>query len=193
MLATPVLHVIAGPNGAGKTTFYEQILGPITHLEFINADRIAAQMSFDDESEVAYRAAAVASELRADRIGQGRSFITESVFSHHSKVELVEVAKAAGYYVELHIILIPEDLAVPRVASRVRNGGHDVPEHKIRSRYRRLWAHIADAIGVVDVAKVYQNTHPTTPFDVIATYQAGVLTGAPIWPSWVPDDLRSAG
>ena len=42
--------------------------------------------------------------------------------------------------------MIPEDRAVKRVKHRVRSGGHDVPEDKIRERHRRLWALVADAI-----------------------------------------------
>ena len=192
-MPTPVLCVIAGANGAGKTTFYEEILGPVTHLEFINADRIAAQLSPGDEPAMAYEAAALASQEREDRIHNEVSFITETVFSHPSKVELLQKAKAAGYYIELHIILIPEDLAVRRVASRVRNGGHDVPEEKIRARYRRLWSHVADAIGLAQVTKAYQNTHPKTPFELIAVYQAGILAGTARWPVWTPLALRPAG
>jgi predicted ABC-type ATPase len=64
---------------------------------------------------------------------------TETVFSHPSKRQLVEAAIDTGYLVSLHVVMVPEGLAVARVAQRVRDGGHDVPEDKIRSRYLRLW------------------------------------------------------
>ncbi len=58
----------------------------------------------------------------------GRSFIAETVFSHPSKLELIDTAHAAGYTVVVHVVLIPEELAVQRVSHRVSAGGHDVPE-----------------------------------------------------------------
>lgn len=68
----------------------------------------------------------------------GKSFIAETVFSHPSKLELVDEARMHEYTVVLHVVMIPEKLAVQRVRYRVRAGGHDVPEDKIRQRYQRL-------------------------------------------------------
>lgn len=84
--------------------------------------------------------------------------MTETVFSHPSKVELMTTAKDRGYRVHLHVVLIPEELSVARVASRVEHGGHDVPEHKIRGRYTRLWGHLRTALTVADDAWVYANS-----------------------------------
>ncbi len=178
-MADPVLHVIAGPNGAGKTTFYLRVLRPATHLDFVNADVIAAERWPDVE--------------RDHGIQARRSFATETVFSHESKLSLLRQADAAGYLVSLHIVLIPEELAVARVINRVANGGHHVPEDKIRSRYRRLWGHLGHAIGVVDGARVYDNTRAAASFRLVATYLDGRLTGDPQWPSWAPPELRAAG
>lgn len=60
------------------------------------------------------------------------------VFSHPSKLELIDEARTHEYTVVLHVVMIPEELAVQRVRYRVRAGGHDVPEDKIRQRYRRI-------------------------------------------------------
>ena len=189
----PVLHVIAGPNGAGKTTFYVKILGPVTHLDFVNADLIAAARWPEAPVEHAYEAAALAAEERALRIEASESFATETVFSHESKVALLREAEQAGYRVVLHIILIPEDLAVARVMDRVANGGHDVPEDKVRARFDRLWRHLRDAIAVVDEAYVYDNTKAAEPFRRVASFINGQVVGTPQWPAWTPEDLRDAG
>jgi predicted ABC-type ATPase len=191
-MGDPVLHLLAGPNGAGKTTFYEHVLEPATHLEFINADVIAAQRWPDSTVEHAYEAAELAEAERRDHLAEGRSFVAETVFSHPSKVDLVADAKAAGYLVTLHVIVIPEALAVARVANRVTHGGHDVPTDKIRGRYQRLWSHVRDAIAIVDDAFVYDNSRANTPYRLIATYTHGRLTGEPHWPAWTPDALRQA-
>ncbi|MGZ4784553.1 MAG: zeta toxin family protein [Acidimicrobiales bacterium] len=192
-MADPVLHVIAGPNGAGKTTFFARVLEPVTRLEFLNADVIAVDGWGDDAAAHAYEAADIAAAERVVRIRARRSFATETVFSHASKIEMLARAEAAGYRVNLHIILVPEQLAVARVMNRVENGGHAVAEDKVLARFGRLWSHLRDAIGLVDEARVYDNTRAADPFRLVATFIDGKAIGSPEWPSWSPEELRQAG
>ena len=117
--------------------------------------------------------------------------MAETVFSHESKVDLVRRASRAGYIVVLHLIIVPEDLAVARVGDRVANGGHAVPEDKIRSRHNRLWRHVAEAIGIADQAHVYDNTSAKSPFKPVAIYRAGTLVQQPRWPAWTPTELMN--
>lgn len=189
----PVLHLLVGPNGAGKSTLYDTVIGPATHLELVNADVIAAQRWPDDPAGKSYDAAVVAAERRAELIEAGMSFATETVFSHESKLELVRVAVDAGYLVTLHVVLVPEALAVARVTNRVGLGGHTVPEDKIRERYLRLWPLVSTAIGIVDNATVYDNSGAGRPFRVIATFEHGSAVGEPDWPAWTPEALIDAG
>ena len=189
----PVLHLIAGPNGAGKTTFYEKILGPTTNLAFVNADVIAEERWPRAAVEHAYDADALAAAERTKRIRDRASFATETVFSHESKLALIHEAQDAGYRVTLHIVLIPEALAVARVVNRVAEGGHHVPEEKVRARFGRLWIHLRDAIALVGEARVYDNTTAGDPFRLVATYMNGRLVSTPQWPAWTPQALREAG
>jgi predicted ABC-type ATPase len=183
-VSSPVLHILAGPNGAGKSTFVKEVLERETHLPFINADVIAAQRWPGRESEHAYEASTLATKQRDAALAARQSFITETVFSHVSKVELVKQALAAGYLVTLEVILVPEDLAVARVAHRVEGGGHTVPETKIRERYERLWDFIVQARELADRTMVYDNSRATTPFRLVASYERGRLLGDPTWPVW---------
>ena len=185
------LDLVVGPNGAGKSTFVELTLAPLlVGSQFVNADEIAKQRWPDDPKSHAYEAAAVAAATRARLIELGRSFIAETVFSHPSKLELIDTARAAGYIVVLHVLLIPEELAVQRVKYRVRAGGHDVPEAKIRERYQRLWQLVAAAITRSDTATVYDNSKREGP-RVVAQMSDGILVGAPDWPEWTPHTLAS--
>jgi predicted ABC-type ATPase len=190
-MADPVLHLIAGPNGAGKSTLYDRVIGPVTQLPFVNADVIAARHWPEDAAAHAYDAARRAAEDRDQRLAARTSFVTETVFSHPSKVELVEAAVTAGYLVTLHVVLVPESLAVARVANRVAQGGHDVPEEKVRCRSTRLWPLVATAIPLVDTTIVYDNTSASAPFRVVATFHRGIAGGAPAWPRWTPKALRA--
>jgi len=189
----PVLHLLVGPNGAGKSTLYDTVIGPATHLEFVNADVIAAKRWPKSPASKSYEAASIAAARRTKLIKAGMSFVTETVFSHESKLELVHTAVDAGYLVTLHVVLVPEALAVARVANRVSSGGHTVPEDKIRGRYRRLWPLVASAIRIVDNATAYDNSRASTPFRVVATFERGAPTGNPAWPAWTPQTLRNEG
>lgn len=186
----PVLHVVAGPNGAGKSTLYETVIGPVTRLEFVNADVIAAERWPQEPALRSYDAAAVATDRRRDLLARRRSFVTETVFSHGSKLDLLREAVTAGYLVTLHVVMVPVELAVARVANRMASGGHAVPEAKIRARYERLWPLIAEAVTIVDDAVVYDNTRLKPAFRVVATYERGALVGTSGWPRWTPEPLR---
>jgi len=189
----PVLHVLVGPNGAGKSTLYDAVIAPVADLEFVNADVIAAARWPEDPAGKSYHAAVVAAARRAELIDARASFVTETVFSDESKLEFVQTVVDLGYLVTLHVVMVPEALAVARVASRVGAGGHTVPEDKIRQRYRRLWPLVASAIGVVDHAIVYDNSRAGRPFQIVATFEHGSALGAPDWPAWTPEALRDAG
>jgi predicted ABC-type ATPase len=185
------LDLVAGPNGAGKSTFVELTLAPLLGGSvFVNADEIAKQRWPKDPASHAYEAALLAAETRAKLIELGLSFIAETVFSHPSKLELIDTAHTAGYTVVLHVVLIPEELAVARVAYRVQSGGHPVAENKIRERYHRLWALVAEAIARCGQATVYDNSGLKGP-RIVAQMSGGFIVGSPAWPDWTPHALQS--
>lgn len=185
------LDLIAGPNGAGKTTLYERVIAPARPgLPFVNADRIAADRFPGAELEHGYEAAAIAAAARQALIDARIDFCTETVFSHPSKVGLVETAADAGYDVILHVVMIPLQLSALRVAHRVAAGGHDVPTDKLAARYERLWDHVVGATPRCHRAVFYDNAADDGP-DEVAAYRYGVADYPPRWPGWVPVVLRS--
>ena len=191
-MADPVLHLLSGPNGAGKSTLWKLVLDPVLHLEFVSADGIAQQHWPAEAESRSYEAARLATARRHELLAGRASFATETVFSHESKVDLVSAAVGAGYLVTLHVVGIPEGLAVARVADRVANGGHTVPAAKVRERYRRLWRHVAAAILIADQAVVYDNTMAREPFRPVAGFERGMLTWSS-WPAWAPRELQQLG
>jgi predicted ABC-type ATPase len=188
----PVLHLVVGPNGSGKTTLVTEVLAPVTHLPFVNADVIAAERWPDAPAEHAYDASAAAARERERLISARTSFITETVFSHPSKLELIELAEHAGYRVELHVVMLPEQTTVERVRYRVRHGGHRVPVTKIRQRYRRLWPLVARARDLADATYVYDNSLAATPFRLVAEYENGLPIGVPALPVWAPTAMSTS-
>jgi predicted ABC-type ATPase len=185
------LDLVVGPNGAGKSTFVELVLARHRHgVTFVNADVIAAERWPDDAQAHAYDAARIATQARSRLIELGEPFITETVFSHPSKLALIDEAARAGYTIALHVLLVPQELAVQRVAYRVAAGGHPVPEDKIRQRYQRLWPLVADAITSADSSRVWDNSMLSGPLE-IALLASGVAIGACRWPAWTPQALSS--
>ncbi|MGH3724750.1 MAG: zeta toxin family protein [Mycobacterium sp.] len=185
------LDLVIGPNGAGKSTFVAHTLAPLLRRSvFVNADEIAKQRWSEDPVAHSYDAAQVAAATRDKLIASRRSFIAETVFSHPSKLDLIRAAHSAGYVVILHVLLVPEELAVERVLRRVHAGGHAVPEDKIRSRYGRLWPLVRDAATLADTATFYDNSHIEGP-RIVTRMACGEIVGAPEWPIWAPDPLAA--
>lgn len=188
-MADPVLHVLAGSNGAGKSTLASRLV-QILHLPFVNADVLAAEQGLVTP-EGAYQAAEQAAAMRAQLLTDRRSFITETVFSHPSKVTLLEQARGRGYLLTLHIVCVPVDLTVRRVQERVLRGGHDVPEEKIRQRYERLWPLVVQAAAHAQTVRVYDNSTREQALRVLLQVQDGHPSRPVVWPDWIPEPLRS--
>jgi predicted ABC-type ATPase len=188
----PVLAVLAGPNGAGKSTLYATRIAPSLSAPFINADDIQRDELGDRSMDAAYAAARQAAERRRAHLDAGESFATETVFSHPSKLDLIRQARERGYRVMLfHIGVEGADLSVARVAERIREGGHPVPEEKIRSRYARNGPLIRQAVLLSDAAHVYDNSAPNQPPERILTFRSGALSfAAPRLPRWALEIYR---
>ncbi len=183
------LDLVVGPNGAGKSTFVGLVLAPtLPGAAFVNADEIAAHHWPDEPESHAYEAAAIAAATRSRLIELRRPLIAETVFSHPSKLELMDEAATAGYYVALHVLMVPVDLAVARVEYRKASGGHGVPDDKIRGRYRRLWPIVAEGVPKAGSATFWDNAHRDGPRRV-AMFIEGVVVGFPVWPTWAPAAL----
>jgi predicted ABC-type ATPase len=152
----PTLFLIAGPNGAGKSTFYDTVLKPRIQAPFINADIIQRDELKNASLDAAYEAARIADGRREACLRNASSFVTETVFSHPSKLRMLHEAREAGFrIVAFHLQLGSPDLAVARVLARIDEGGHPVPEKKIRERYARNQELIHDAILMADRGAVY--------------------------------------
>lgn len=157
--ARPTLFVTAGPNGAGKSTFYETVLAPRVKAPFVNADIIQRDELRESSPEASYAAADIADRRRREFLTQGRSFVMATVFSHRSKLGFIKDARTAGFrIVVFHLHLASVEIAVARVHARRTEGGHDVPEHKIRARYERNPKLIRQAALMADNAQVLDSS-----------------------------------
>jgi len=155
----PNLYIIAGCNGAGKTTASLTILPEILNCrEFVNADNIAAGISPFNVEGVALEAGRIMLHRINELLALGGDFAMETTLATRSYVLLVHKAKSMGYNVSLiYIWLNSPELALQRVAVRVKKGGHNIPEEVVRRRYIKgisnlfkLFMPICDAWIVAD-------------------------------------------
>ena len=182
----PTLFLIAGPNGAGKSTFYDTVLAPRIAAPFINADIIQRDELKDSSPKASYRAAEIAEDRRRDHMAAGQSFVMETVFSHPSKLELLQDARDAGYrLIVFHLALASADLAVARVKARAQEGGHPVPENKIRQRFKRNAPLIRQAALLADRAIIFDaSALNDRPIVLLELAQGQVVRRAGKGPEW---------
>ena len=153
--------IIAGPNGAGKTTFAREFLPNEAGCpQFLNADLIAAGLApFAPESAALPAARLMLAELER-HFQTGQSFAFETTLSGRAYLRHIARWRAAGYRVELIFLrLASAQEALARVAQRVKQGGHHIPEAVIPRRFAagldNLSRHYAPA---VDAWALYDNS-----------------------------------
>jgi predicted ABC-type ATPase len=133
----PNVYVIAGPNGSGKTTFAKEYLPKFAKcLEFLNADLIAAGLSpFAPERENVRAGRILLTRIR-ELSQAGIDFGFETTLAGRNHAKQLYRMKSLGYRIVLIFLWLPDaNLAVNRVASRVLQGGHNIPEVDIRRRF----------------------------------------------------------
>lgn len=153
--------VIANPNGAGKTTFAREFLPneagcPI----FVNADLIAAGLAPFAPETAAVQAGRLMLQELARHFAACESFAFETTLAGRGHIHHIRAWQAAGYRVKLIFLQLDSaEEAIARVAQRVRQGGHDIPEATIRRRFaagranfERLYAPLVDAWALYDNA-----------------------------------------
>ena len=157
----PKIIIIAGPNGAGKTTFAREFLpNEAACPVFVNADLIAAGLSPFAPEQAAIQAGRLMLQAIAEHVAKRDSFAIETTLSGRGYARQIPQWRKAGYWVELFFLSLPHaDMAVQRVAERVRQGGHHIPETTIRRRFdaglqllRAVYQPLVDQWAVYDNA-----------------------------------------
>lgn len=161
------LYIISGCNGAGKTTASYTVLPQILECkEFVNADEIAKGLSPFNPESVAFEAGRLMLQRIDDLLESNVTFAIETTLATKSYVNLVRRAQSMGYFVHLIFFWLESpELAINRVAERVRKGGHNIPQDVIRRRYV---AGIVNLFGrfmdEVDLWMIYDNSRTPRTF-----------------------------
>lgn len=111
------------------------------------------------QSPKSYETAVLADFIRHVLLRKGESFSFETVFSHSSKLEFIELAKEFGYKIYLYFSTVSSlEISVARIQQRVLEGGHDVPADKVRARYLRVMENLLPAIRLAHRAYLFDNS-----------------------------------
>lgn len=158
----PVLIVIAGPNGSGKTSTTRLVIKHewAEQCVYINPDEIA-QTKFGDwnDPNAVRKSVEYCEEWREQLLREHKDFIFETVLSSDGKVDFLKRAKEEGYFIRVFFICTSTPaINASRIAKRVMEGGHDVPIHKIISRYQKAIVNAGQIAQFVDRLYVYDNS-----------------------------------
>ena len=153
--------IIAGPNGAGKTTFAKEFLPNEANCPtFVNADLIAAGLSPFNQNLADFRAGRWMVEQIRELARKQQDFAFETTLSSRRYARLIPQWRGGGYQVKLLFLRLPTpEAAIERVARRVSEQGHNVPEPVIRRRFHAGWRKFREVYQkLVDEWAVYDNS-----------------------------------
>jgi predicted ABC-type ATPase len=178
------VFMIGGANGAGKTTVALTLLPKfINACELVNADEIARGLNPVQPETASMMAGRVMIRRIANLITARKNFAFETTCAGHYDVKILCKCRKAGYHLNFIFLWLPlADMAVQRVAQRVKQGGHGIPETTIRRRYiKGLQNMVKIHLPLVDKAIIIDNSGKiliSKDYPVIAEKTAGELTVA---------------
>ncbi len=161
---TKKIFMIAGPNGSGKTTTATSLLPDLLRLdEFLNADEIARGLAPLNPESVSVEAGKLMLKRFRDLLTAQQSFAFETTGAAKTFLMYFKKAREENYEINLMYLWLPSpDLAIERVAHRVAQGGHNIPEETIRRRYVNGATNIVNHyLPFVDNALIVDNSSGT--------------------------------
>ncbi|MBX3399074.1 MAG: AAA family ATPase [Gemmataceae bacterium] len=180
----PRVAVLAGINGAGKTTASKEVLTSVLKIPtFVNADIIARGLNGLNPEGVAIRAGRIMLQQLDDLAAAKEDFAFETTLAARTYASWLGDLRVAGYEVYLYYYwLSSPELAIQRIASRVRSGGHFVPDATVRQRYSRSVRNFFDLYREhADYWEVYDNSYGQRELIAIGSIDDELIGDEAIW------------
>lgn len=154
----PQFIIIGGGNGSGKSTSAAFVLPGV--IPYINADDIARALPEAEGENKDVRASRILLNAMDEYESQNKSFAIETTLASRSLAPRVRRLQERGYQFQLLFFwLSSPEMNIERVAKRVLNGGHHIPEDVIRRRYLGGLKNLFSLyLPIADVWQVYDNT-----------------------------------
>jgi predicted ABC-type ATPase len=158
----PNIYVLAGPNGSGKSTAARALIPQFLNCaEFVNADVIARGLSAFRPENAAFQSGRAMLTRLDELANEGVDFAFETTLSSRTFVPWLRRRQAEGYAFHLfYFCLESAEMSIQRVASRLRAGGHHVPDEAIRRRFARSQSNFLDLyMPLANLWEFYDNTY----------------------------------
>lgn len=163
----PRIYVLAGTNGAGKSSIGGAIFRE-KGANYFNPDEAARRIlsanpstSQEDANIAAWNEGR---RLLERAIDERRDFAFETTLGGQTIANLLQKAASSGIEVRVwYVGLRSLELHIARVRARVRKGGHDIPEEKIRERYIRSRWNLIQLLPRLTELRVYDNSAEGDP------------------------------
>ncbi|MEK4372296.1 zeta toxin family protein [Paenibacillus sp. FSL R5-0473] len=157
--SSPSMTVFAGTNGAGKSQLTSILQHQNPNVKVIDADAIAKTMKHLPVNQANFAAGREAVKQVRYCIKQGVDFSIETTLGGQNVLRQMEMAKAAGFSINMYYVgLNSVELHIDRVAQRVAQGGHHIPEEDIRRRYQTSMENLPNAMSLADRTIIYDNS-----------------------------------
>jgi predicted ABC-type ATPase len=163
----PRFYVLAGTNGAGKSSIAGAML-IAEGVEYFNPDEAAELIRAANPDITLAESQSVAWDegrrLLERAINERLDYAFETTLGGRTITALLEKAIEAGIEVRIwYAGLTNTDLHIARVHARVKRGGHDIPEEKIRQRYARSLLNLIQLMPKLTELRVYDNSVEADP------------------------------
>ncbi len=186
------MTVFAGINGAGKSTLYrlQKLKGVQALGERICPDEILEDFHGDWQNvRDVNQSANIAIRKLHSCVNNRETFNWETTLITGFVIEFLRRAKQQGFKTSLNFIGVGDvEQSIDRVATRVAQGGHGVPEELIRRRHSLQFNNMAEVLGVVDSAMFYDNKENMS---VVGIYVDKQMLYADPEVKWVQDIKKS--
>jgi predicted ABC-type ATPase len=168
---TSCIYVLAGTNGAGKSSIGGEIFRR-KHAEYFNPDEAARRiqdansdanigLTISQANEIAWRQG---KRLLERAIAERLDFAFETTLGGQTITGLLEEALLAGIEVRIWFAgLSSPELHIARVRTRVKRGGHDIPEKTIRERYDKSRLNLIRLLPNLTELRLYDNSREADP------------------------------
>lgn len=159
--------MLAGVNGAGKSSIVGAALR-FNDADYFDPDEVTQRLREAEPGlsleSANVRACHLGRRLLEGAIEQRNRFVFETTLGGRTITGLLLKAANVGLPVRVvYIGLESADLHVRRVRTRVRQGGHDIPEQRIRQRYTSSRANLIRLIPHVAELRMLDNTREAAP------------------------------
>ncbi len=174
----PIYIIFAGINGAGKTTLFRSNMWETTKtppkLFRVNPDETVKKrhLNPNDESDQLLAGKMAVKEIKL-HFERQESFTHETVFAGRTSLKRIDDARRSGFGVILNYVGVKDSqLAIGRIAHRVKLGGHDINSELVKKRWHSSIKNLKVACEMCDEVHVFDNTEMLKE---IAVWNKGTL------------------